>query len=144
GAVIAVRSLFLDHVDTATAEMMLDYMARSDAPLRMVQLRALGGAIGRVDPAATAFAHRRSGIMVVIASNDEPDLETARDWAEELATKVAQDDPGGYVGFFGPHDDGRIGSAYPPATLARLRQVKATYDPANLFRHNDNITPATP
>jgi FAD/FMN-containing dehydrogenase len=77
--------------------------------------------------------------MVIIASNDEPDLEAARRWTEELASKLPQNDAGAYIGFFGPHDGDRIGNAYPPATLARLRRIKATYDPANLFRHNDNI-----
>jgi hypothetical protein len=31
---------------------------------------------------------------------------------------------------------------YPPATLARLREVKRTWDPGNLFRRNHNILPA--
>jgi FAD/FMN-containing dehydrogenase len=142
GSVIAVRSLFVDGFDTAAAELALEHMASSVAPLRMVQLRALGGAIGRVDPAATAFAHRRRALMVVIASNDVPHMVAARAWTEGLAAKLAPDDAGGYVGFFGPHDGDRTCSAYPAATLARLRQVKATYDPTNLFRHNDNVAPA--
>ena len=49
---------------------------------------------------------------------------------------------GAYVNFFGPHDVDRIEAAYPGETLARLRRIKATYDPVNLFRNNDNITPA--
>jgi FAD/FMN-containing dehydrogenase len=31
---------------------------------------------------------------------------------------------------------------YPPATLERLRAVKAEWDPENLFRRNHNIRPA--
>ena len=31
---------------------------------------------------------------------------------------------------------------YPPATLERLRAVKRTWDPGNLFRRNHNITPS--
>jgi FAD/FMN-containing dehydrogenase len=31
---------------------------------------------------------------------------------------------------------------YPPATLERLRAVKAVWDPGNLFRRNHNIRPA--
>lgn len=142
GSVIAARSLFLDRFDLAAAELVMDHMNRSAAPLRMVQLRPLGGAIGRVDPSATAFAHRRSELMVVIASNDVPHMVAARAWTEGLAAKLAPADAGGYIGFFGPHDSDRIRSAYPAATLARLRQLKATYDPSNLFRHNDNVAPA--
>ena len=35
-----------------------------------------------------------------------------------------------------------VGSSYPGATWERLRQVKRTYDPTNLFRLNHNIPPA--
>jgi FAD/FMN-containing dehydrogenase len=80
--------------------------------------------------------------MVTIACDAQPDLETARSWTEELAGQLQQDDPGAYIGFFGPHDRNRITNAYPPTTLARLRRIKATVDPANVFRRNDNITPA--
>ncbi len=142
GSVIAVRSLFLDDFDTGAAQKVLDHMASSAAPLRMVQLRALGGAIGRVDLTATAFAHRRRELMVVIASNDVPHMVAARAWTEGLAAELAPGDAGGYVGFFGPHDADRICSAYPHATLTRLRQVKAIYDPTNLFRRNDNVIPS--
>jgi hypothetical protein len=142
GAVIAVRSMFLDRVDTATAGRVVEHLGRGTAPLRMVQLRALGGAISRVDDSATAFAHRQRRFLAVIASNDEPDLDTAHRWTEGLANELPHVDQGGYIGFFGPHDGDRIVHAYPPATLDRLRRIKATYDPANLFRHNDNIAPA--
>ncbi len=35
-----------------------------------------------------------------------------------------------------------IASMYPPATLERLRRIKAELDPGNVFRQNHNITPA--
>jgi FAD/FMN-containing dehydrogenase len=35
-----------------------------------------------------------------------------------------------------------VAEAYPPATLARLREVKRRYDPDNLFRRNINVAPA--
>jgi FAD/FMN-containing dehydrogenase len=143
GAVVAVRNMFLTGVDGAAAETVVGHLDRSAAWLRMVQFRALGGAIGRVDPAATAFAHRKSPVMVTIACNAQPDLEAARAWTEELAGNLQQRDQGAYIGFFGPHDGDRIENAYPPDTLERLRGIKAAYDPGNLFRHNDNIAPVT-
>jgi FAD/FMN-containing dehydrogenase len=48
---------------------------------------------------------------------------------------------GAYVTFLGPEGASGLGIAYPPATLARLREVKRRYDPENLFHLNQNIVP---
>jgi len=48
---------------------------------------------------------------------------------------------GSYVNFMmGEEDAGRVEAAYGP-NLARLAQIKAKYDPDNLFRINQNIIP---
>ena len=49
---------------------------------------------------------------------------------------------GTYVNFLGTGETRGVSAAYPAATLERLRQVKRRYDPENLFRINQNITPA--
>jgi FAD/FMN-containing dehydrogenase len=48
-----------------------------------------------------------------------------------------------YVNFLGVGDEGedRVKVAYGP-NYARLAQIKAAYDPTNLFRFNQNIQPA--
>lgn len=141
GAVVTGRSVFLDSLDAASAQVVLDHVHASDAPLRMFQFRGMGGAIARVDADATAFAHRERRLMVTIARSAEDGIGPARAWVEGLSADLPTE-PGGYIGFFGEHDVDRIGEAYPPTTLDRLRRIKAAYDPTNLFRHNDNITPA--
>jgi FAD/FMN-containing dehydrogenase len=142
GHPIAIRSMFLDHIDESVGATILEGLDRSDSWLPFVQFRVLGGAISRVAPDATAYAHRKSPIMVIVARPLEDDELAARQWTEELAQAMYQGADGAYVNFFGPHDGDRIEAAYPGETLARLRRIKATYDPMNLFRNNDNITPA--
>ncbi len=137
------RTLFLDHVDTKMAETMLDYLRRSDAPMRVVQLRALGGAMARVPSDATAFAHRNSRILVSVAAfytgpGDRPVREA---WVNELSATLEQDDKGAYVGFLGDEGEARVRAAYPDGTWTRLARVKARYDPENMFRRNQNVTP---
>jgi hypothetical protein len=142
GQTVALRAMFEDHIDESVGATILEGLNRSDSWLRFVQFRVLGGAISRVAPEATAYAHRKSPIMMIVARVFEDDELAARRWTEELATELYQGDDGAYINFFGPHDGDRIDAAYPGETLARLRRIKATYDPTNLFRNNENITPA--
>ena len=138
------RTMFLDHVDATMAETMLDYLQRSDAPMRVVQLRALGGAMARVPDDATAFAHRKSRILVSIASfyTGAADRPARAAWVAELSAALEQDDKGAYVGFLADEGEARVRAAYPDRTWARLATVKAKYDPENLFRRNQNVKPS--
>jgi len=67
------RTLFIDSVDRSVAETIVEHLNATNAPmrvaqLRVAQLRVLGGAMARVPVDATAFAHRRSRIMVNVAA----------------------------------------------------------------------------
>ena len=48
---------------------------------------------------------------------------------------------GTYLSFDTDQRPERIHDAFPPATLARLRDLKRRYDPDNVFRDNFNIKP---
>ncbi len=137
------RTLFLDHVDRDAAALILEHLADSDAPMRAVQLRVLGGAIARGPSDATAYAHRTRRIMAVIVSFHGPDdLDRRERWVTSLAEALRQGDPGAYVNFLMDLGEAGVRSAYPPDTYARLASVKATWDPTNLFRGNQNVPPA--
>jgi FAD/FMN-containing dehydrogenase len=139
-----IRTMFLDRVDEATADTIVDRLRSSDATSRVAQLRVLGGAIARVSADATAFAHRDSRVMCNVVSfyDGADDKPRRRAWVDEVAAEIEQDDCGGYVNFM---DDGgaeRLRAAYPGPTLDRLTEIKARYDPENLFRGNQNVPPA--
>jgi FAD/FMN-containing dehydrogenase len=139
------HTMFVDTVDRQVAETILEHLRSSDAPMRVAQLRVLGGAMARVPADATAFAHRGSKIMVNVASFYQgPDDQPVRQaWVDEFAAALQQGDQDAYVGFLGDEGEGRVHQAYPGATWQRLAAVKARYDPGNLFRGNHNIPPAT-
>jgi FAD binding domain-containing protein/berberine-like enzyme len=139
------RTMFVDAIDEQVAETILEYLQATDAPMRVAQLRVLGGAMARVPVEATAFAHRRSKIMVNVAAfyQGPADRVVRQEWVEEFAAALQQDDQGAYVGFLGDDGQARIHQAYPGSTWARLAAVKARYDPTNLFRLNHNIPPAS-
>ena len=139
------RTMFVDGVDIRMARMIHDYLAKSDATMRVAQLRVLGGAMARVPADATAFAHRAKPMLLNVAAfyQGDADREVRRAWVSEVAGVLQPRDNGAYVGFLTDDGQARIRSAYPGATLDRLTRVKSTYDPTNLFRLNQNIAPAS-
>ncbi|MDQ3688505.1 MAG: FAD-binding oxidoreductase [Chloroflexota bacterium] len=139
----AARTMFVDSIDRAAAEMLLERLKASDAPMRVAQLRVLGGAMARVSADATAFAHRGSRIMVNVAAFYEGAADRAgrQAWVDDLAEALHQGDDGAYVNFLGTDGEERIRAAYPGATWDRLSEIKDRYDPTNLFRMNQNIAP---
>jgi FAD/FMN-containing dehydrogenase len=137
------RTMFVDIVDLPVAETIVEHLEASDAAMRVAQLRVLGGAMARIPADATAFAHRSSRIMVNVATFYEgpEDLDRREAWVEGLAGALRQNDRGAYVNFLADEGQERIRDAYPGATWARLTEIKARYDPTNLFRLNQNIPP---
>ena len=138
------RTMFADHIDRSVAETILDYLQSSNAMMAVAQLRVLGGAMARIPVDATAFAHRKSKIMVNVAALYEKPEEKATHeaWVVNFAEALQQEDRGAYVNFLGDDGERRIRAAYPGGTWDRLREIKARYDPNNLFRLNQNISPA--
>jgi hypothetical protein len=142
--VAAARSMFIDSVDETVAATILDHLQASTASMAVTQMRVLGGAIARVPAEATAYAHRKSRIMVNLAAlYERPDeAETHEAWVAAFEAALRQSDSGVYVNFLGNEDEARVRAAYPGTTWDRLAKIKALYDPTNLFRLNQNIPPA--
>jgi FAD/FMN-containing dehydrogenase len=139
----ASRSAFLDDLDDAAIEGFIEGIRSSTADLTLIQMRVLGGAMGRVAPDATAFAHRSARIMTVMvaASADRAEVPANEAWAVRMHDLVAARSTGVYVNFLHREGPARIRQAYPGATYERLLALKRRWDPTNLFRHNQNIAP---
>jgi FAD/FMN-containing dehydrogenase len=137
-------SRFVTELDDDAIETMLAANAAPSSPMAMIQLRVLGGAMARVAADATAFAHRSAPILAtVIVPFDDPATEPAqRAWADRVSSALAPRDAGVYANFLEDEGDERIHAAYPAGTYERLADVKRRYDPANVFRMNQNIRPA--
>lgn len=139
----AAQTMFMDQVDLPIATTIIDQLKSSDASMRVVQLRALGGALAQVSNDATAFAHRHSHILVNVAAfyQGPEDRGRREAWVKKVAADLQQSDHGAYVAFLGADEVNRIKDAYPATTWERLAQVKRQYDPDNFFRLNQNIEP---
>ncbi|WP_157006308.1 FAD-binding oxidoreductase [Agromyces laixinhei] len=110
----------------------------------MVLLRALGGAFSRVAPDATAVAFRDAETLLIVngvVPSDATDEHVAVVQAGSDAALAFTS--GVYGNFATTYGDEVTAAMYPPATLERLRRVKAQLDPGNVFRLGHNITPAS-
>jgi FAD/FMN-containing dehydrogenase len=144
--VAVAQTMFVDEIDVPATEAIVERLGMSTAPMRVTQIRILGGAMARVPAGATAFAHRERQMMVNVAAvyerpEDAPEHEA---WVADLASTIRKGQSGAYVNFLGDEGADRVREAYPGPTWDRLAAIKATYDPANLFRLNQNIPPAVP
>jgi FAD/FMN-containing dehydrogenase len=133
----------MDVLDDAAVDTILEAYAAAP-PASMVQLRVLGGVMGRVPAEATAFAHRGAAVQVaIINAFPEPGmLDGATAWNRSLFAALEPKGNGVYANFLEDEGEARIRQAYPGGTYERLAQVKRRYDPRNLFHRNQNIRPA--
>ncbi len=132
------RALPDEAIDTA-----IEYAANVPTPLSEIFFGHVGGAMSRVPADATAYPHRKVDyVMNVHTRWEDPAQDTdCIAWAREFFEVMAPHAAGGsYVNFIS-EAEGKEGAAYGD-NYDRLAQIKATYDPANLFRVNQNIEPA--
>jgi FAD/FMN-containing dehydrogenase len=124
--------------------VIVEHLSKSTAPMRVAQLRPLGGALARVPNEATAFAYRSEQVIVNVAAfyDGARDRPAKLAWVHEFARALHADATRAYVNFVLDEGPARVLAAYPQATWDRLRRIKAAYDPTNLFRLNHNVPPA--
>ncbi|MBA3718282.1 MAG: FAD-binding oxidoreductase [Actinobacteria bacterium] len=122
-----------------------DFDPHTDAGKILIEIA--DGAVGSVATDATAFPHRDALFVLQIASRwrktGSQEVAAANmSWAGELYSEVEPYRSGSaYLGYIDPElEDWE--QAYYGANLARLRQIKAQYDPDNFFRFARSIPPA--
>jgi FAD/FMN-containing dehydrogenase len=140
----AHRSLFLDSLDDAAVDTILERTANPSSPMAVTQIRILGGQMARVDTGATAFAHRDAAVMIALITpfEDPTQLPVHEAWTHAYYEALRPRAVGVYANFLEDEGEDRIREAYPTATYDRLAKVKGRYDPTNVFRLNQNIRPA--
>jgi FAD/FMN-containing dehydrogenase len=137
------KSVYLDALDDAAVAASV---ARADArpsPSSLIAIRHLGGAIGRVPEAATAYGNRGAQFLASFdaawtdPADDDPNIAWTREaWAE--LTRLSGG--GAYVNFAGFGEEGAaLQRAIHGANYERLAALKRRYDPTDLFRSPLNV-----
>jgi FAD/FMN-containing dehydrogenase len=106
-----------------------------------------GGAMSKPDEGATAYGGRDTEFLVSGEASwfDPGQTDAALAWSREFWAAMGQHSTGGlYLNFpgFGEEKEELVKAGY-GGNYQRLTELKAKYDPENLFRMNLNITPAT-
>jgi FAD/FMN-containing dehydrogenase len=136
------RSCFLDGLTDAVIDILVERASNIQAPpVLELLVEHLGGAVAGGDG---AFAHRGASFDVLIAANwtDPADHDRCVAWARDTALALEPHSRGGYANYEPDADGAYVPGAYGDR-LARLGAVKAKYDPTNVFRLNQNVTPSS-
>lgn len=140
------KSTYLDDLSDAAIDTMVARAKARHSPLSAITFWQLGGAISRIAPEAMAYSRRDAPFLASAEASwtdhalDEEEIQWAR---ETLAALQPFSRGGAYLNFpgFGEDREALLRASYGP-NYDRLTELKAKYDPGNLFRMNLNIKPA--
>ncbi len=135
---------FFTDLSDKVIDLHMKYSAQLPTMHSTMHLYPINGAVHHVGAGDTAFNFRDANFSEVIVgvdpdpSNNDRMIQWARDYWMALHPYSAG---GGYINMMMDEGEDNVKAAYGD-NFARLSQVKATYDPSNLFHVNQNIKPA--
>jgi FAD/FMN-containing dehydrogenase len=142
------KSTHLPELGDDLIDVLANNAFASSSPRSYAAMFHLGGAVSRVTEGSTAFGNRRATHAITLDAVWQPgesygDGDTG--WARSFFAALGPFRDGVYVNFLGGDEDpGRVREAYGNDVYDRLVEVKTTYDPDNVFHHNQNIRPREP
>jgi hypothetical protein len=138
------KTVFLTDLNDGAINTHLQYGSKVPTVETAMHIHPIDGAVQRVAVTDTAFPRRTVKFTPVIAgmwrdpADNEANIAWVRDFAAALRPYSA---PGGYINFMDGDDQPGAAASY-GQNYQRLREIKAKYDPQNLFHVTQNITPA--
>jgi FAD/FMN-containing dehydrogenase len=139
------KSDYFAEIGDGLIDVMVEHAERVTSPHSSVLLMHLHGAPARIDPTSNAVGSRTAPYVLNIQAAWERPQEDQHHvaWARAYWTAVRPFSTGSaYINFM-TEDEGqaRVHAAYGDKVYARLREIKADFDPGNLFRGAKNIPP---
>ncbi|MGD6753459.1 FAD-binding oxidoreductase [Streptomyces sp. BH105] len=132
----AAASDFFDrNLSDAGARTLLKQLENVASGAGSVALTALGGAINRVDPTATAFVHRRARMLAQYIVSWQPNASggAARSWLSSAHAAMRPYASGAAYQNYADPTLKNWKRAYYGDAASRLTKVKRTYDPSRFF-----------
>jgi len=137
------KSTMVRELSDDAISQLIELFDSVPSAMTAILLQQLGNAANRVPHAATAFANRdaRWDGVLLTSWEDAAQDATQIEWTREAWRSLRPFSTGGvYVNGVADGDAEEISGAF-GSQYARLAELKAKYDPTNLFRVNANITP---
>ncbi|HEU0025981.1 MAG TPA: FAD-binding oxidoreductase [Ktedonobacterales bacterium] len=134
---------FFNELDDRAIELHQKYGAQLPTMHSTMHLYPINGAAHRVDKSDTAFSFRDANFAEVVVGVDPDPANNERmiEWARDYWTALHPYSAGGaYLNMVMDEGEDQIKAAYRD-NYPRLAQIKAKYDPTNLFHVNQNIKP---
>ena len=138
------KAYFMAELSDGAIDAHLRYGSQVPSVETAVHVHPIDGAVQRVGATETAFANRNVKFSPVVAGmwQDPADNEANIAWVRDYAAALQPySETAGYINFMDGDDLPRVADNYGP-NYSRLREIKAKYDPQNLFHVNQNIAPA--
>jgi FAD/FMN-containing dehydrogenase len=139
------KSEYVSRVDPTLCDKLIEHAAKIPSPHSMVGLFQIDGALNRLKADHSPVGNRDARYVLNVAGAWEQasDDKANMDWARAAWNDIKSFSTGGtYINFL-TEDEGpeRIEAALGKG-VHRLAEVKAKWDPKNMFRMNRNIKPA--
>src|ERR671932_753450 len=139
------KSDFLTQLSDDAMNLLVEEYLSVPTPHTHLVVEHMGGAVSRIGEDEMAVSHRDAPYNALIVGmwSEPAEDERAIGWVRRLWEALRPFSSGGvYVNYqMGDEGEDRIRAAYGPEKYERLVALKNKYDPTNLFRLNQNITP---
>jgi FAD/FMN-containing dehydrogenase len=144
GLLTYVKATFGSALTPALIDVLVERGRLLHSPLTQVEILSMGGAIADVAPDATAFPYRDASWLLNVPASWTTPAETEYEiaWVRETFAAITPHASGGAYSNFMEGDEVANDEVAYGSTLHRLQEIKAVYDPENVFRLNQNVLPA--
>jgi FAD/FMN-containing dehydrogenase len=141
------KNLYLEQFSDDVIEGIAKNLPGKNSLMSFIRILGLDGVVADVADMDTAFSGSRSSRLMlgmVALSADAESHEADRAWAGSAWQALRPYASGSreYINFVFDGGDDRVRSSYGAEKYQRLAQVKACYDPENVFHLNANVKPA--
>jgi FAD/FMN-containing dehydrogenase len=125
-------------------DITVEHTSRIASPLTAFPIWQMGGQVARRPEEETAFHGRGAGYTFNITAMTESadGFDAEREWVRDFWSALEPWHSTVYVNFLMDEGEERIRQAYGEPKYERLKALKRRYDPGNVFRLNQNISPS--